>query len=125
MKTAGIIMMIFLLPVLALAQGKLKPMDEAIPSSSTETTDYLPPGQTIIYENNTAPVQQTTGKVIGEKELLKMPRRDVNAVAATVTGVDSRAGTSEVPYIRGAAQSGTAYYVDGVRIYGAMPIMTK
>jgi hypothetical protein len=125
MKTLGIVITILLLPVCVLAQRKLKPMDEVKPPSSTQT-DYPPPqGETIIYKQNTTPVQQSTGKTYGEDALLKMPRRDINTVAGTVTGVDSRPGTNEIPHIRGAASSGTAYYVDGVRVYGALPIMTK
>lgn len=123
MKT--ILITILLSPLFVMAQGKLNPMDEAIPSSSAQT-DYPPlQGETIIYKNSTPSVLQSTGKTYGEQELLRMPRRDVNTVAGTVTGVDSRGGTNEVPHIRGAESSGTAYYVDGVRVYGALPIMTK
>lgn len=122
MKT--IVLSMLLSPLFVLAQGKLKPMDEALTPAATQT-DYLPSDETIIYKSNTPPVMQSTGKVYGQDALLRMPRRDINTVAGTVTGVDSRPGTNEIPHIRGAASSGTAYYVDGVRIYGALPIMTK
>jgi hypothetical protein len=124
MKTFGTIIALFLFPVLLMAQGKLKPMDEGITPPKSET-DYRDPNETNSYKQQTAPVQQSTGKVYGEQELLRMSRRNVNSVAGTVAGVDSRPGTNEVPHIRGAASSGTAYYVDGVRIYGALPILTK
>jgi hypothetical protein len=125
MKTLGIVITILLSPLYIMAQGKLKPMDEVIPPSSTETDYAIPSEETLILKNTTPPVQQSTGKVYDEAALLRMPRRDINSVAGMVTGVDSRPGTNEVPHIRGAASSGTAYYVDGVRVYGALPIMTK
>jgi outer membrane receptor for ferrienterochelin and colicin len=67
-------------------------------------------------------VQSYVGKTYGNAELLRMPVRDVNQIANTVSGVDSRAGG--IPNIRGAASSGTAYFVDGVRVYGALPMIT-
>jgi outer membrane receptor for ferrienterochelin and colicin len=123
MKTIGIVTAILLSPIFVMAQGNLKPMDEAIPAPAQ--SDYKPSGQTVVYKSNTTPIQQSTGKVYNEEDLTRMPRRDVNTIAGTVTGVDSRPGTNEIPHIRGAETSGTAYYVDGVRIYGAMPIMTR
>jgi outer membrane receptor for ferrienterochelin and colicin len=123
MKTFGMIIAIFLLPVITMAQGKLKPMDDS-PKPKVQATQPRT-GETNVYKHSDAPVVQSVGKVYDADDLMNMPRRDVNSVAATVQGVDSRAGTNETPHIRGADQSGTAYYVDGVRIYGAMPIMTK
>lgn len=48
------------------------------------------------------------------QQLMNLPQRNVNSIAGTVAGVDSRNG--EIPNIRGARQDGTAYYVDGIRI---------
>lgn len=50
-----------------------------------------------------------------QKKLMSLPQRNVNAVAGTISGVDSRNG--QTPNIKGARQEGTAYYVDGVRVY--------
>jgi hypothetical protein len=50
---------------------------------------------------------------------MKMPNRNINKIAATVAGVDSRNG--ETPIIRGAV-GGTAYFIDGVRVYNVPSI---
>jgi outer membrane receptor for ferrienterochelin and colicin len=121
MKTCRLILALLLLPALASAQ-KLVPMDDP---TSTSSSDYVSPDEANVYKNNTPPVQQSTGKTYNQEELMRMPRRDANTIASTVAGVDSRPGTSETPIIRGASASGTAYYVDGVRVYGALPILTK
>jgi outer membrane receptor for ferrienterochelin and colicin len=122
MKTLGIVLAIFLLPFIASAQ-KLVPMDEPNPPATTSETDYVNPNEAIVYKNTTPPVQQSTGKTYTQEELMRMPRRDANTIAGSVPGVDSRAGTT--PNIRGAATSGTAYYVDGVRVYGALPLLSR
>jgi hypothetical protein len=60
------------------------------------------------------PVDQyiCSGKVIYDPVM--MPQRNINSIANTVAGVDSRAG--EIPNIRGARPENTAYYVDGMRV---------
>lgn len=60
------------------------------------------------------PVRIEGTTTIEYKQLERLPQRNINAIAGTVAGVDSRAG--QTPNIRGARQDGTAYYVDGVRI---------
>jgi hypothetical protein len=52
--------------------------------------------------------------IITSAQLKRLPQRNINAIAGTVAGVDSRAG--QIPNIRGARQDATAYYIDGVRI---------
>lgn len=47
--------------------------------------------------------------------LMRLPQRNINAVAGLVAGVDSRAG--ETPNIKGARADGTAYFIDGMRTY--------
>jgi hypothetical protein len=71
------------------------------------------------------PVPQSTGQTYGTEEINRMARKDVNGIASTGAGVQSTPGTGSVPSIRGADPSGTAYFVDGVRAYGALPIITK
>lgn len=78
-----------------------------------------------IQHNPISQVVQNTGKQYSGEEITKMARRDVNGIASTVAGVNSRPGTNETPSIRGASPSGTAYFVDGVRVYGSLPIITK
>ncbi|MCU0443072.1 MAG: Plug domain-containing protein [Bacteroidia bacterium] len=83
-------------------------------------TDY-----TNVFPQRTTQVTQTTGKRFSGDEMMRLARRDVNGIAALTAGVDSRPGTNETPNIRGGGASGTAYFVDGVRIYGALPMVTK
>lgn len=78
---------------------------------------YHCPGQVAIYcwaapSNFVSFFEGTT--TINSNTLLRLPQRNVNAIAATIAGVDSRAG--ETPNIFGARADGTAYYVDGVRL---------
>lgn len=83
-------------------------------------TDY-----TNVFKQRTTQVTQTTGKRFTGDDIMRLARRDINGIASLTAGVDSRPGTNETPNIRGGGASGTAYYVDGVRIYGALPIVTK
>lgn len=78
-----------------------------------------------IYRSRDMPVLQSTGKTFNAETITRMARRDVNGIASTVAGVESRPGTGETPSIRGAGAAGTAYFVDGVRVYGALPLITK
>jgi len=64
-------------------------------------------------------IMATSGRTYNNKALMSMPSRDVNRIAGSVAGVNSRAG--ETPSIRGVDPSGTAYFVDGIRVYGALP----
>ena len=85
----------------------------------------LPNGENsdIYKSNGRSDVIQTVGRTYNEKELERMPNTDINKIANMVPGVSSRAG--ETPSIKGASPSGTAYFVDGVRIYGALPMLMK
>lgn len=49
-----------------------------------------------------------------QKELIRLPQRNINAIAGIVAGVDSRNG--QIPNIKGARAEGTAYFIDGVRM---------
>lgn len=83
-------------------------------------TDYVN-----VFPQRTTQVIQTTGKRFSGDDVMRLARRDINGIASLTAGVDSRPGTNETPNIRGGGASGTAYYVDGVRIYGALPMVTK
>lgn len=52
------------------------------------------------------------------KEIMALPQRNANMIANTTVGVDARAGGT--PNFRGARAEGTAYYIDGVRVYGSV-----
>ena len=64
-------------------------------------------------------IQTTDGYTFGKRQLINLPTRNVNRIANLVGGVQSYA--NEVPRIRGAEPYGTAYFVDGMRVYGALP----
>lgn len=69
----------------------------------------------MLPERPRLPVMRAGSYVFTAKELSRLPQRNVNSVAGLVPGVDSRNG--QVPNIRGARPEGTAYYVDGIRVY--------
>ncbi|TAE86240.1 MAG: hypothetical protein EAY81_05825 [Bacteroidetes bacterium] len=48
-------------------------------------------------------------------ELLSLPQRNINSIVGTVAGVVSVDGNT--PNIKGARADGTAYFIDGVRVY--------
>ena len=54
------------------------------------------------------------GGKLTSQEIMKSPVRNVNSIANTVLGVESRNGST--PNFRGARAEGTAYYIDGVRV---------
>jgi hypothetical protein len=77
--------------------------------------------ETVMIMNKHAEVIQYTGKSYSYKDLYRLARRDVNGIAGITAGVDHIPGSASVR-IRGADPSGTAYFVDGVRSYGTLPM---
>ncbi len=61
----------------------------------------------------------TQGGTITAEEIQNLPSRDVNAIAATTAGVAS-ADDGSALNIRGSRSDATDYYVDGVRVRGAL-----
>jgi len=59
------------------------------------------------------------GQTFNAADMSSLPYHGVNSVANTVAGVNSYGGGT--PSIKGATPEGTAYYVDGVRVRGALP----
>jgi hypothetical protein len=124
MKTILILLSVGIFPIVTSAQRSLKPMDDITISPIAPTQPTSENSTTITkYKGNR--VLQSIGKIYNEEDLNHLAIRNINGVAATVAGVDSRAGTQETPNIRGGGASGTAYFVDGVRTYGALPILSK
>lgn len=115
------------LPMLSMAQKGMKTMEGTSYDPKQQRNEVpqeeQPATGTVYYKSKTVPVQQSTGQTYDSDELTRMARKDINGVAGTVAGVESRAG--DVPDIRNAGAAGTAYFVDGVRVYGALPILTK
>lgn len=95
------------------------------PRQSNQQQQLNPEPIAAIYRSKEMPVLQSIGKTFNAETITQMARRDVNGIASTVAGVESRPGTGETPSIRGAGAAGTAYFVDGVRVYGALPLITK
>ena len=125
MKSYLILLMVAVLPMFGIAQNLLKTMDGATYDPKQQRNE-IPKEQnngTIYYKSKSIPVQQSIGQTYDSEQLSRMARKDINGVAGTVAGVDTRSG--EVPNIRNAGAAGTAYFVDGVRTYGALPILSK
>lgn len=98
-----------------LAQHNEKENTITINDSSANTAP------TVYKYNRLGYVHQSSGRVYSGDDLSKMPAKSVNEIANTVPGVQVRTG--EPMIIRGAINS-TAYFVDGMRIYGAMPLIS-
>lgn len=93
-------------------------------SAQSKMIQQYPDSSVVWHVNSTKHthrhVTQFSGYTYNADQLMRMPVRNINRIASTVAGVDSRAG--EPPIIRGAV-GGTAYFIDGVRVYGALPSM--
>lgn len=75
-------------------------------------TEYKVP---LIEQDNT-----TSGGVITSEQIRNLPTRNINALAATTAGLSSADEGSAVT-IRGSRSNATAYFVDGIRVQGALP----
>ena len=64
--------------------------------------------------------QTTTGGTVTEDQIEKLPGRSASSMVATVGGVFSEDG--EMGSIRGARESGTVTYVDGVKVRGSSAV---
>ena len=126
MKTILTLLVALALPFFTLAQQGLQKMDRGSYDPKQQRNEIAkdrPTVNTMVLKTNTSQVIQSTGKTYDGDQLTQMARKDINSIAGTVAGVETRAG--EVPNIRNAGPAGTAYFVDGVRTYGALPILTK
>ncbi|MBC7382061.1 MAG: TonB-dependent receptor [Bacteroidia bacterium] len=78
----------------------------------------------IKYEKQLVDPKGVNGGNVGSKEILNRGSRNINTIAGTTMGVETRANGT--PNIRGARADGTAYYIDGVRVQaGATNIPTN
>jgi len=68
----------------------------------------------LIQQDNT-----TSGGVITSDQIKNLPSRSISALAATTAGVSS-ADEGDALSIRGSRSNGTDYYIDGVRVTGAL-----
>lgn len=79
-------------------------------------------GTDVSKYNRIDQVVQGSGRSYSGAQIQQMAAKDINQIANTVPGVQYRAG--EPLIIRGTS-IGTAYFVDGVRVYGALPVLSK
>ena len=89
-----------------------------LPMESTEEGQKLQ--EVVIKRKKPLVDPDQRGATRTSKELMALPQRNANAVAGITAGVDSRAGGT--PNFRGARSDGTAYYVDGQRVYGSLGV---
>ncbi len=67
-----------------------------------------------------APAAPVTGTTLTSEQIKALPTRDVNALASFSTGVAANDDGGELN-IRGSRSNSTNYYIDGVRVSGALP----
>ena len=82
---------------------------EGVLADEIVITEYKVP---LIEFDNT-----TSGGTVTSEDIKSLPTKSVNAIAATTAGIASQDG-GDIS-IRGARQSGTVYYIDGVRVTNA------
>ena len=63
--------------------------------------------------------QTSGGKTLTSDQIKNLPTRSVNAIVATTAGTSSIDGGDIT--IKGSRANATNYYIDGIRVYGAMP----
>ncbi len=79
------------------------------PTDGTHLEDVV-----IIFKNPLVDPGGIKGDKKSSKEIMALGTRNVNAIAGTTLGVESRSGGT--PNFRGARSDGTAYYIDGQRV---------
>ena len=94
--------------------GKAIKLDFALGSGivldEIEIIDYEVP---LIEQDNT-----TTGGVVTGEKIENLPTKDIQALAATTAGISSIDGGAIS--VRGSRSNATDYYIDGVRVSGAL-----
>ena len=93
-------------------QAQTKPSTTTKPAETNTGTPCIIKSIAPIYTDD-------FGQTFNRNVLINLPYRNVNSIANMVAGVNSYGGA--IPNIKGAPASGTAYFVDGVRVYGALP----
>ncbi|MCG9881582.1 MAG: TonB-dependent receptor, partial [Bacteroidia bacterium] len=79
------------------------------PSSGTTLTEVV-----VQHKKQLVDPGGVKGDVKTNKEILALGTRDIQKIAGTTLGVESRSGGT--PIFRGSRADGTAYYIDGVRV---------
>jgi hypothetical protein len=93
-------------------QAQIKEPVSSKPSDKKINTPLFVKAKCSIYRDD-------FGQTFNSIDLTSLPFRNINSVANMVVGVNSYGGG--IPNIKGAPSSGTAYYVDGIRVHSAIP----
>jgi len=113
-----ILFLFFISPVYSQITGNKKNIEEidlAKPNQTKESKIYIVEhAPRFIGRHYT-----TVGLTLDALDLSRMPVRDINTISGLTMGVISRQGES--PIFKG-FQGGTAYFIDGVRVYGNIGI---
>ena len=94
------------------AQTQTKEPVSSKPSEKKTNTSIFVKAKNSIYTDD-------FGQTFNSTDLTRLPFRNINSVANMVVGVNSYGGG--IPNIKGAPASGTAYFVDGIRVHGVIP----
>jgi len=81
--------------------------------TETEIIDYKVP---LISKDQTS-----SGGTVTSEEIDKMPNKSAASVATTIGGVQTDAN-GNITSLRGQRESGTVYYIDGVRVIGSLAL---
>lgn len=81
-----------------------------------EVIDYKVP---LIEQDNT-----TRGGIKTGEEIRNLPTKNINALAATTAGLSSQDEGKGIN-VRGSREGATNYYIDGIRVSGALPPETE
>lgn len=91
-------------------------LSAGIDLEAIEVVDYKVP---LIEQDNT-----TRGGIKTGEEIRNLPTKNVNALAATTAGLSSQDEGRGVN-VRGSRSGATNYYIDGIRVFGALPPETE
>ncbi len=91
-------------------------MSSGIDLEAIEVVDYKVP---LIEQDNT-----TRGGIKTGDEIRNLPTKNINALAATTAGLSSQ-DEGRAVNVRGSRSGATNYYIDGIRVFGALPPETE
>jgi hypothetical protein len=91
-------------------------LSAGIELEAIEVVDYKVP---LIEQDNT-----TRGGIKTGEEIRNLPTKNINALAATTAGLSSQDEGRGVN-VRGSRAGATNYYIDGIRVFGALPPETE
>jgi hypothetical protein len=94
---------------------------------NTEISSGLNLDEVVVTEYKVPLIEQdqtTRGGIKTGEEIRNLPTKSINALAATTAGLSSQDEGRGVN-VRGSRSGATNYYLDGIRVYGALPPETE